>query len=135
VGRPLLILLDTHVVVRLGQDHLRISQAAQAAIEVARKKDLGIAVAGITLVEIALLAGRGRIILKPDAETVLREIERRFIVFPITGKIALQAADLPATYPKDPADRIIGATALIEDLPLITADKEIRRSRAVQTIW
>jgi PIN domain nuclease of toxin-antitoxin system len=42
---------------------------------------------------------------------------------------------LPPSYPNDPADRVIGATALIEDLPLITADKEIRRSRAVPTIW
>jgi PIN domain nuclease of toxin-antitoxin system len=42
---------------------------------------------------------------------------------------------LPASYPKDPADRIIGATALVEGLSLLTADREIRRSRAVQTIW
>jgi PIN domain nuclease of toxin-antitoxin system len=32
-------------------------------------------------------------------------------------------------------DRVIAATALIEDLPLITADKEIRKSGAVPTIW
>jgi len=36
---------------------------------------------------------------------------------------------------KDPADRIIGATALVEGLTLITADRAIRRSRAVRTIW
>ena len=44
------------------------------------------------------------------------------------------ARALPATYPKDPADRV-GATALVEGLSLITADREIRRSRAVRTIW
>jgi len=32
-------------------------------------------------------------------------------------------------------DRIIGATALIEDIPLVTADAQIRKSRAVRTIW
>jgi predicted nucleic acid-binding protein len=37
---------------------------------------------------------------------------------------------LPAAYPKDPADRIIAATAMVEGLPLLTADREIRRSRA-----
>jgi len=42
---------------------------------------------------------------------------------------------LPAGYPKDPADRIIGATALVEGIPLITADREIRKSRALATIW
>jgi PIN domain nuclease of toxin-antitoxin system len=42
---------------------------------------------------------------------------------------------LPPSYPNDPADRIIGATALVEGLPLLTADREIRRSKSVQTIW
>jgi PIN domain nuclease of toxin-antitoxin system len=41
--------------------------------------------------------------------------------------------NLPITYPKDPADRIIGATALL--LSLLTADGEIRRSRVLGTIW
>jgi predicted nucleic acid-binding protein len=41
----------------------------------------------------------------------------------------------PAAYPKDPADRIIGATALVEGLSLLTADRAIRRSRALQSIW
>lgn len=48
---------------------------------------------------------------------------------------ALQAFDLPAKYPNDPVDRIIGATALVEDIPLVTADREIRKSRVVPTIW
>jgi PIN domain nuclease of toxin-antitoxin system len=54
---------------------------------------------------------------------------------PITGRIAIQAFSLPPSYPKDPADRVIGATAIIGDLPFITADREIRKARAVSTIW
>jgi PIN domain nuclease of toxin-antitoxin system len=41
----------------------------------------------------------------------------------------------PTAYPKDQADRIIGATALVEGLSLITADRQIHRSRVVKTIW
>ena len=41
----------------------------------------------------------------------------------------------PANYPKDPADRIIGATAPVEGLSLITADRAIQRSKVVHTIW
>ena len=83
----------------------------------------------------ARLASHRRINLIPDVETVLSEVEHRFVILPITSKIAMQAFALPANYPKDPVDRVIGATALIEDLPLITADREIRKSKAVPTIW
>lgn len=73
--------------------------------------------------------------MKPGAEIHLSEVEKHFIVLPITASIALQAFELPPDYPKDPVDRIIGATALIKDIPLLTADREIRKSRAVPTIW
>jgi len=68
-------------------------------------------------------------------ESFLAEVERRFVVLPVTANIALQAFELPSTFPKDPADRIIGATSLVEDIPLLTADAAIRKSHAVPTIW
>ena len=73
--------------------------------------------------------------LSISPEAFLAEVEHRFVVLPITANIALQAMELAPSYPKDPADRIIGATALIEDIPLLTADAQIRKSRAVSTIW
>ena len=130
-----MILLDTHVVIWLAQDYERISKAAHAAIEDARSQDRGLAVAGISLVEIARLASHGRIKLIPDVERVLSEVERLFVILPITPRIAMRAFALPANYPRDPIDRVIGATALIQDLTLITADREIRKSKAVPTIW
>ena len=135
MGRALLILLDTHVVIWLAQDYRRISAAARAAVAEARKRNRGLAISDITLLEIVRLANYGRINLIPDEETVLSQIETQFIVLPITVSIAMQAYDLPARYPNDPVDRIIGATALIEDIPLITADREIRKSRAIPAIW
>jgi len=130
-----LILLDTHVVIWLAQDYQRISARAQSAIEEARQKGSGMAVSCISLVEIARLANHGRIHLTPDVETIVSEIERRFVVLSITGNIALQAFELPISYPNDPVDRILGATALVEDIPLLTADAQIRKSRSVPTIW
>jgi PIN domain nuclease of toxin-antitoxin system len=119
----------------LGQDYRRISTKAQSIIKDSRREERGLAVAGITLVEISRLSSCGKVSLKPDAETVLAEVERRFVILPITANIALQAYALPASYPKDPADRIIGATALVEDIPLLTADRAIRNSKAIPTIW
>ncbi len=130
-----MILLDTHVVIWLAQEYQRISPKAQATIEEERKKDRGLAVSDITLFEIALLASRRRVSFKPDVETTLSQVERLFVVLPITANIALQAFDLAAGYPNDPVDRIIAATALIEDIPLLTADREIRKSGIVSTIW
>ena len=135
MGRSVLILLDTHVVLWLAGDHHRISPRAQKAIQEARAKEQGLAVSGMTLLEIARLASYGQIHLNPNLETFLSDVESRFTVLPITGRIAIQAFSLPPSYPKDRVDRVLGATALIEDLPLITADKEIRSSRAVPTIW
>jgi PIN domain nuclease of toxin-antitoxin system len=130
-----MILLDTHVVVWLAQDYPRISLKAQTTIKETRAKQRSIAVSDITLFEIALLASRGRVNFKPDVETTLSEVERQFVILPVSANIALQAFELPASYPNDPVDRIIGATALVEDIPLLTADREIRKSRAVPTIW
>ena len=130
-----MILLDTHVVIWLAQDYSQISAIARTAIAEARKKERGIAISDITLFEISLLASHGRVTFKPNAETALYEIERQFVVLPITANIALQAYELPTSYPKDPVDRIIGATALVEDVPLLTADREIRKSRTIPTIW
>lgn len=135
MGRFVLILLDTHVVVWLSYDYDRISARAQKVIKEARGKERGIAVSSITLLEIARLSSHGRIHLTPDLETFLSDLETRFIVMPITVNIARQAFELPPRFPKDPADRVIAATALIEDLPLITADSEMKRSRAIPVIW
>jgi PIN domain nuclease of toxin-antitoxin system len=129
------ILLDTHVVVWLAFDQTQLSKNARAAINDARENGDGLAISDITLLELATLSSKGRIRLEISLESFLREIEARFIILPISGRACVRALGLPATYPKDPADRIIGATALVEGMSLLTADREIRRSRTLHTIW
>jgi PIN domain nuclease of toxin-antitoxin system len=135
MGQPLVILLDTHVVLWLTSDPDKLSGKAGAAIEVSRKNGDGLAICDITLLELTTLASKGRIHLGIGLESFLQEVEARFVVFPITSRACARAMSFPTTYPKDPADRIIGATALVEGLSLITADREIRRSKLVHTIW
>jgi PIN domain nuclease of toxin-antitoxin system len=130
-----LILLDTHVVIWLADDETRISKKAEAAIVEARRAGDGLAISGVTLLELAMLSSKGRIELKISLESFMSNVESRFIVLPINGRICVQAFDLPPNYPKDPVDRIIGATGMVEGLSLVTADRAIRNSRALPTIW
>jgi PIN domain nuclease of toxin-antitoxin system len=129
------ILVDTHVVAWLAFDQDQLSRKARTAIDDARRNAAGLAISDITLLELATLASNGRIHLQISLESFLQEVESRFVVLPMSGKVCARAMGLPETYPKDPADRIIGATALVEGLLLLTADRQIRRSRAVQTAW
>ena len=135
MGQSQVILLDTHVVLWLTTDPIKLSGKAKSAIEDARKNGDGLAISDITLLELATLASKGRIQLGITLESFLGEVEHRFVVLPISGRACARAMGLPAAYPKDPADRIIGATALVEGLSLITADREIHRCRVVHTIW
>jgi len=130
-----LILLDTHVVLWLLGEPERISKNAQVAIDEARQNEDGLAVCGITLLEIATSYGKGRISLTMSIESFLRDVEERFVVLPISARACARTLTLPTSYPKDPADRLIGATALVEGMALVTADAAIRRARAVRTIW
>jgi PIN domain nuclease of toxin-antitoxin system len=135
MGRSLLLLIDTHVVIWLaGAEHL-LSRKARAAIDEARQSEQGLGISDFTIYELSTLFRKKQFSLAVSPESFLSEIERRFVVLPITGRICVGALSLPASYPKDPADRIIGATALIEGLTLVTADAQIRNSRAVPTIW
>jgi len=130
-----LILLDTHVVIWLAASDSRLSKNAKDALAKARQNEEGLAISDMTFLEITNLWHRRRINLRVSFESFLNETERRFTVLPITPRVCVQSLALPSTYPKDPADRIIGATALIEGISLVTADQAIRQSKAVTTIW
>ncbi|MFZ3214146.1 MAG: PIN domain-containing protein [Terriglobales bacterium] len=100
----------------------------------ARASGSGLAICAITLLELTTLALKRRVEFNISLESLLTEVETNFVVLPISGRACVRTLTLPAAYPKDPADRIIAATALVEGLSL-TADQEIRRSKAVRTIW
>ncbi|MGD1214153.1 MAG: type II toxin-antitoxin system VapC family toxin [Terriglobales bacterium] len=129
-----MILLDTHVLIWMASDPKRLSKKAREAIRDARQ-NTGVAVATITLWELAWLAENGRIQVVGSIESFVRETVTRVILQPITPEIAALSLQLPAGFPKDPADRLIAATAIVEGMLLVTADERIRQAKVVQTIW
>ena len=129
-----MILLDTHVLIWMSSDPNRLSRKAREAIREARQST-GIAVASITLWELAWLAENHRIQIASSVEAFVRESISRVIVMPMTPEVVALAVRLPDTYPKDPADRLIVSTAIIDGLVLVTADERIRESKVAQTIW
>ena len=130
-----MILLDTQVVVWLTTGRQRLSDAAGESVREASRTASGVAIASSTLWEIAMNFDRGGIRVAATLVDYLQEIEKAFLILPITALIADRSKRFSEKYPKDPTDRIIGATALIHDLPLITADRKIRASGEVNCIW
>ena len=130
-----MILLDTHVVLWLAFEETRVSKRARNSIDEARQRDQGLAVFDFTLYEITMASRKKRIGIDISLESFLYEVERRFVVLPITRDVCVQTLAFPPSYPKDLADRIIGATAVVQGLTLVTADQAIRKSGVVPTIW
>lgn len=84
-----------------------------------------------------MLVAKGRIALSMDiAEwlSVVKQIEAVSFV-PVDNDIAVKSVELPGTFHKDPADRIIVATARKLAAPLVTADDKIRDYPHVRVLW
>jgi PIN domain nuclease of toxin-antitoxin system len=130
------ILLDTHVLVWLVGQPEKLSKPAASAIRRARSSD-GLSIADITICELAFLFSRGVLQSRGTVENTVRNLLDRsgVTVKTITPEIAAIATQFPNDYPRDPADRLIGATALAEGLALITRDESIRKSPLLKTIW
>ena len=131
-----MILLDTHVLVWAAVAPKRLSRTATAALRRARAAD-GLAISAISLWEMASLLARHRIETYGTIEASVRQLLETVAVAvkPITPEIAVLATQFPESYPRDPADRLIGATARAEGMALITQDEKIRNSPLLKTIW
>lgn len=131
-----MILLDTHAVLWLATRPDHLSRKAASAIRRALAEK-GIAIASITLWELAHQFARGRIRGQGTTETFLAALVEQtgVSVREITPEIVALAVHFPDSFPGDPADRLIAATARAEGMPLVTADDRLRESPLVETIW
>jgi PIN domain nuclease of toxin-antitoxin system len=130
------ILLDTHVLAWLVAEPDQLSRPAASAIRRARANQ-GIGVSAMTLWELALMFSRGRLEATGTTEASVRLVLERsgVTIKPITPEVAALATQFPDDFPRDPAGRLIAATARAEGLALITHDERMRRSPLLKTIW
>ena len=126
---------DTHILIFWQDDPMRLSASAQNAIN-AGLKDKTLACSDISFWEIAMLIHFGR--LRDDISPVQYMSDLRLAlsltVLPITPEIA-SLSQRNFFLHKDPADRLIAATAIHHNAPLITADKKLREVKQLNVIW
>jgi PIN domain nuclease of toxin-antitoxin system len=114
-------LLDTHVVHWWAAEPQRVSRRARKILEGAEE----LAVASISWFELAWLARHERITVNIPIRSWLYGLAAQVRTIATTPAIADTAVALPSSFPADPADRLIYATAIEHDLPLVTKDRAI----------
>lgn len=131
MGRRPLVVADTHALLWwMGERHYLSAEARDVLDNAA------IAIAGISCFEIAQLAERRRIELQQHVLTWLENVFAlpQVAFLPLSMEVAVTAGKLRDPL-RDPADRIIVATALHLGVPLVTKDRKIIDSGLVPTIW
>jgi len=116
------ILLDTHVVHWWSAEPQRVSERASALLAQAEE----LAVAAISWFELAWLARHERILVNIPIRSWLLELAAQVRTIGVTPAIADTAVALPSSFPGDPGDRLIFATAIEHGLRLVTKDQAIR---------
>jgi PIN domain nuclease of toxin-antitoxin system len=127
------VLLDTHTLVWLDLDDPLLSQTAKAVIQSAAD----IVIASVSWYELAWLVQNRRIEVSQPLVSWLDELSHQVRTAHLTPAIAATAVNLPATFPSDPTDRVIYATAIENGWRLVTRDEALRRyDQAGQvTVW
>jgi PIN domain nuclease of toxin-antitoxin system len=125
------VLLDTCAAIWLMNGD-PISAESRTAIAAAQTQNLGVFVSPISAWEIATLAARNRIQLTLNPETWFASLLRLpgVRLAPMTPGILIASAFLPGSPPRDPADRIIAATARGLDQNVITRNGELTKYAA-----
>lgn len=127
------LLVDTHALVWWTTDPAKLSSAAEAALSTADE----VAVSGMTWFELAWLVRRDRIELDLPFVTFADRLSMVLKTVGVSWAVAHAAAGLHASFPSDPADRIIYATAEVNGWKLVTRDGRMHehdRARSV-VVW
>ena len=131
-----MIVVDTHVIIWDALKPERLSENSKNAINEANEND-GIVFCEISLWEIAMLISKERIYVESSYQNFIKIVfsSNKYQFRGITPKIAELSTSLPEEVNNDPADRIIAATSIIYNIPLVTTDKNLLNAESIKTIW
>lgn len=130
------VVADTHTILWYLSEDPRISAVAATALDAATESGEPIYVPSICVVETLYLVEKGRV----PAATLDRlvaafgELEAALVIAELDLAVALAMRRLPREAVPDMPDRIIAATALALDAPLVTCDRRLLAAD-VRTIW
>lgn len=128
-------LLDTHILIWWLQDSARLSSGQKQVLESANAA-APLLVSDISLWEVAMLHDLGRIRLTIP----LRDWLEKAVAPPLVRRtgispaIAAELANLPESFHRDPADRILVATARTLGATLLTQDRRIADASLTRTL-
>jgi PIN domain nuclease of toxin-antitoxin system len=137
LGERIVIVLDTHALIWWVSEPAKVPSKARRVLDAAVKAGQPISVSAISVWEIAMLVSRNRLTLTIDVAVWVAKVEALpFLSFvPVDNRIAARAVHLEDLASRDPADRMIAATALGLGATLVTADAHLRAYRALKTLW
>ncbi len=132
-----MIIVDTHILIWWVGGDGSLSPSASKAINDTLDSDGEVIISSISAWEISMLIEKDRLVLSMDVESWIHEVTQidgiRFV--PVDNEIGIKSTMLPGHFHKDPADRMIVATARKLAIPLVTADKKIINYEHVKTIF
>lgn len=129
-----MILLDTHALLWWALDPDQLSERAAAAL-VDMEREGGYA-SSISIWELGVKVQRGKLELPIAVEELARRLERSGSVELVAVDTTIWLRSLALRWDhRDPADRVIVATALAKNVPLLTKDEVIRGAGIVATVW
>ena len=128
------ILLDTCVIIWDALNSSKLSADAKNAIE---RNEQELIICDISIWEISMLVKKKRLVVVDSAAGFINLLlqSRNYLVQEITPEIAELSVNFGAEINNDPADRLIAATSVLGNAPIVTADRNLRAASMLETIW